>query len=322
MKLFPPFGNIVHWISQTYHGASESNPSDVSNHRAVDFGFVAGTKEYAVADGVVSGVFTYSGEIAQKQSYFVLDIGEMNVLYVHSKCLVSKGTRLTRGQLIGEVVPYIYMSGLVKKRADHGHIGLQNKVGAPHPGLFDYWDRNVPVNTKYQAIKDIWFKENGAYFRWELFSDLHLPTGSVFAKGDAVAFTKTTNVRTGPAGAVQAQVSAGQWGVIKDGPRRASLDGTMYTWFDVDLSKGSGGGTGWVFDGNLQKYTAPPPPEPVPVDPCVEKIENAKEIVRKEYEDKIRLLKIEHEKRIEELRAKIHAEVPVLEAVASRLKAQ
>lgn len=159
MKFYPPLGSKTHWITQTYHGESASNPNDLSKQCAIDLSAVGGAPVYAVADGIINNATTSYG------SYCSLDIGEaFNVLYVHTINWLPKGTRVKRGQKIAEIKP---MTG------SHLHFGLKNKTGkAPHAQPMDYMPRDIKYDTRYTSIKAIWWK-NGS-INWSLFKDLQV----------------------------------------------------------------------------------------------------------------------------------------------------
>lgn len=159
MKFYPPLGSTTHWITQTNHGESASNPDDLSKQNAIDLSAVAGHPIYAVHDGtIVNATSSYGG-------YCTLDIGEaFYVLYVHTAKWLPTGTKVRRGQKIAEVKS---MTG------SHLHLGLKNKTGkAPHPDPMGYMDRVTKYDSKYAIIKKMWFK-NGA-INWALFPDSHL----------------------------------------------------------------------------------------------------------------------------------------------------
>jgi len=163
MKLYPPFGNMKHWMSQTRHGENASNPADISKQIAEDWETADGTGVYSGCDGRIVNVSPYAG------TYLTLDPGPSCpfwILYVHCKAVVANGTSVRRGQQIAvTIAPY-----------GHLHLAMKNKNYQPlHPEPMDYWDRNVPIDTRYQEIKNEWFINGGKNFNWGLFRDLHIP---------------------------------------------------------------------------------------------------------------------------------------------------
>jgi len=163
MKLYAPFGNVKHWMSQTRHGEDASNPADISKQIAEDWAAPVNTPVYAGCDGRIVNVSNSAG------IYLTLDPGPSSpfwILYVHCKATVANGTVVGRGQQIA----------VTTGSYGHLHLAMKNKNYQPvHPEPMDYWDRNVPIDTRYQEIKDEWFINNGQNFNWSIFRDLHIP---------------------------------------------------------------------------------------------------------------------------------------------------
>ena len=63
--------------------------------------------------------------------------------------------------------------------------------------------------------------------------------------GDRVETNATVNVRSTPAGTVSGQQTLGVLGIVVGGPTTASLNGTQYTWWDINFDSGV---DGWVAD--------------------------------------------------------------------------
>jgi pimeloyl-ACP methyl ester carboxylesterase len=74
-----------------------------------------------------------------------------------------------------------------------------------------------------------------------------------FTVGDRLQANATVNVRQTPAGTVSGTQASGSQGAIIGGPTTASLNGTTYTWWNIDFSSGA---DGWVADIGL--VSAPP----------------------------------------------------------------
>ncbi|MGH7975099.1 MAG: hypothetical protein ACREC8_00400, partial [Limisphaerales bacterium] len=79
--------------------------------------------------------------------------------------------------------------------------------------------------------------------------------GNLFAYniGDKVETTATVNVRQTAAGTSLGTQSAGVIGTITAGPTMATLNGTQYTWWDINFPSSP---NGWVADANFE--SAPP----------------------------------------------------------------
>lgn len=168
-KLSNPLGNGKEvWITNTYHGAVAGNPSNFDNHVAIDISGVNGTPVYACADGVCSATIGTGSA-----RYFKLDINDCSfrALYVHSSSKFTKPTAVKKGQVIGQIIPYIYYVNGVKTQADHLHFGLQNKdMKIPHPMPMEYLDRVIVFKTRYPSIEKLWFKDGK--INWAIFRNL------------------------------------------------------------------------------------------------------------------------------------------------------
>jgi hypothetical protein len=142
------------------------------------------------------------------------------------------------------------------------------------------------------------------------------PKGAV-GIGQYVMFRKNTNVRSGDGTSYPIQTVAKEGSVwyVQGGPR--TKDG--YEWWDIhacDQTNGDlVGGTGWCamrLTGGEYWVVVVPKPVPPVVDPCIAKLAAQKV----EYEK----LLAAKDKQIADITSKAHAEAPVLEASASRLK--
>jgi len=155
-----------------------------------------------------------------------------------------------KGQKICEVAPTSVNGGY----PTHLHLGLQ-----AGKYIIDYIDRSIAFKTKYQAIKDVWFK--GETFDWSKHKDLSYENTTMKYKvGDTIQFIGEQNIRQGSGTSfpVISVAHIGDVATIIDGPRTAD----SYTWYDLRFSRG---GTGWCADVN--KWEIYVKPEEPPVDP-------------------------------------------------------
>ena len=77
-------------------------------------------------------------------------------------------------------------------------------------------------------------------------------------------------MRSTPAGTALGQQSSGSLGVVIGGPSTATLNGTSYTWYDVDFDTGV---DGWVADsGSAIGLTVVTPAAPTQNSPAVRKV--------------------------------------------------
>ena len=76
---------------------------------------------------------------------------------------------------------------------------------------------------------------------------IHIGQFQVLAisNGDRVEANGTVNVRQTPAGTLLGQQTSGSLGVVIGGPTLATLNGTQYTWWDINFDTGA---DGWVAD--------------------------------------------------------------------------
>ena len=81
------------------------------------------------------------------------------------------------------------------------------------------------------------------------------------SSGDRVEANSTVNVRQTPAGTSLGQQTSGSLGVVIGGPTTATLNGTSYTWWDINFDTGV---DGWVADIGL---TAVAPAAPTLISP-------------------------------------------------------
>lgn len=257
-KLQKPLNKPELWITQTYHGEKTKLPD---TQCAVDISANVGNEVISVVDGVIEKV-----DVAGEYVSIIPDGGNFRILNVHINLIpVKMGQRVRVGQVIGHIAP--------NKGGSHLHFGLKWKNPAkPAPCPMDYFDRSIIFRTKYQAIKDIWFK--GEDLDWSKFRDLSYIG---FKIGDKVVFTDVQNIRKNSYIApdnISGKTTVGQVGTIKDGVRVA--DG--YNWFDIQFD---GGGTGWIADvGKMEIYTPPVQPPVVPP----ETTECEKEVIRLQSE--------------------------------------
>jgi len=227
-KFRSPLANEL-WITQTYHTGS--------GNTAVDFSANADVPVYAIADGTVTYRSTGGG------SYCIQEIKDspLKVYYVHTYKWVNANTFVNKGDILCYIAPTSLNGGY----PTHLHLGLQ--AGKE---LMDYFDRSIIFRTKYQAIKDIWFK--GELLDWALFKDLNYDNIKMPYKiGDKIEITEEQNIRKGSyitPDNITGQTTIGQVYTIEDGPRVA--DG--YTWYDLQ-------GNNWIADtGKFRKYTEEP----------------------------------------------------------------
>ena len=248
-KFRSPFSSNELWLTQTYHTGG--------GNTAVDFSATTDTPVYAIASGVVTYRSAGSG------SYCIQTVkdSDIKIYYVHTYKWVNANTFVNKGDIICYIAPTSLNGGY----PTHLHLGLQ--IGK---WLMDYFDRSIIFRTKYQAIKDIWFK--GEVLDWSKFSDLSYMNS--FKIGDRIVFNEVQNIREGSGTSfkITGQTGISQLGTIKDGVRVA--DG--YNWFDIQFY---GGGTGWVAD--VGKFTVldtiPVPPTQPPSTPnCDEYIEKVR----------------------------------------------
>src|SRR5256885_721320 len=74
-----------------------------------------------------------------------------------------------------------------------------------------------------------------------------------FSIGDRVQANGTVNVRASAAGTLLGTQSSGSQGAVTGGPTVATLNGTSYTWYNINFDTGT---DGWVADIGL--ISAPP----------------------------------------------------------------
>jgi hypothetical protein len=255
-KFRSPFGTNELWLTQTFHTGS--------NNTAIDLSATAGTPVYALADGKI----TYRSSGAGSYCIQDVDNSDLKIYYVHTYNWVGANSVVKKGQKICEIAPSSVNGGY----PTHLHLGLP--VGKY---IVNYLDRSIVFKTKYQAIKDIWFK--GDVFDWSKHKDLSYEnTAMKYKVGDVIEFTGTQNIRQGSGTKypVTGSTKVGQTATIIGGPRYSD----SYTWWDIRID---GGGTGWLADvGKWKIYvapTAPPPaPEPSPSpEPCSKCVEYQKQ---------------------------------------------
>lgn len=257
-KLQKPLNKPELWITQTYHGEKTKLPD---TQCAVDISANVGNEVISVVDGVIEKV-----DVAGEYVSIIPDGGNFRILNVHINLIpVKMGQRVRVGQVIGHIAP--------NKGGSHLHFGLKWKNPAkPAPCPMDYFDRSIIFRTKYQAIKDIWFK--GEDLDWSKFRDLSYIG---FKIGDKIVFTGVQNIRSGSGTSYSttSQTAKGMTATIIGGSRVAN----GYTWWDIRVDNG---GTGWIADvGKMEVYTTPPVQPPV-VPP--ESTECEKEVIRLQSE--------------------------------------
>lgn len=239
MKKFrSPFNTNELFITQTYHGENKNNPDDLSLQCAIDLSARGATNVYSVCDGVVDGVTGSYGSYVS----IIPDNANFRILYVHvDRFQVNKGDRVRKGQLIAKIRSL--------QSGSHLHFGLKRLDGrTPHPCPMDYFDRTLFFNTRYSAIKNIWFK-NGT-LDWSKFKDLSYDNTAMFKVGDNIIFTGEQNVRKGSGlkYKITGKTKKGMKSKIEGGPRNVD----NYVWYDLE-------GADWVADvGKFRKYTPNP----------------------------------------------------------------
>jgi len=248
-KFRSPFSSNELWLTQTYHTGG--------GNTAVDFSATTDTPVYAIASGVV----TYRS--ARSGSYCIQTVkdSDIKIYYVHTYKWVNANTFVNKGDIICYIAPTSLNGGY----PTHLHLGLQ--IGK---WLMDYFDRSIIFRTRYQAIKDIWFK--GEVLDWSLFKDLNYDNIKMPYKiGDKIEITEEQNIRKGSyitPDNITGSTKIGEVYEIEDGPRVA--DG--YTWYDLKNNN-------WIADtGKFKLYTPPiVDPTPIPDTPnCDEYIEKVR----------------------------------------------
>lgn len=218
-KFTSPLGNEL-WITQTYHTGG--------NNTAIDLSANADVPVYALADGIV----TYRSSGAGSYCIQTVSDSTLKIYYVHTYKWVGANTFVKKG----DVICYIAPTSLNGGYPTHLHLGLQTGKE-----IMDYFDRSIIFRTKYQAIKDIWFK--GEDLDWSKFRDLSYIG---FKIGDKIQITGEQNIRqgSGTSYAVTGDTEIGEIYEIEDGPRTS--DG--YDWYDLKNNN-------WVADvGKFQLY--------------------------------------------------------------------
>lgn len=308
MKLYPPFGQTIHYLTQTTHGESASNPNDLSKQKAEDWSAIVNTPIYAGCDGKIVNVSTSAGV------YLTLDPGGWCpywILYVHCKSIVALNTVVKRGQQIA----------VTTGSYGHLHLAFKNKNStAPHPEPMDYFDRTVDIRTKYASIADLWFK-NGV-INWSLFNDFYI-VDKLISINSLVEFTSGTNIRS-EAGTNQADIgdiTVGAVGRVISEPKY--IDG--YTWYLVEFSDMQG----WCFDKHMVVVTKEiTKTDGTVLDPCQLKIDQAvklqkeedDEFRQKEVLDTIRNQEIECENRLSLMKTDYIKETTLLNTVIEDYK--
>lgn len=226
-KFTSPLGNEL-WITQTYHTGG--------NNTAIDLSANADVPVYALADGIV----TYRSSGAGSYCIQTVSDSTLKIYYVHTYKWVGANTFVKKG----DVICYIAPTSLNGGYPTHLHLGLQTGKE-----IMDYFDRSIIFRTKYQAIKDIWFK--GEDLDWSKFRDLSYIG---FKIGDKIQITGEQNIRqgSGTSYAITGDTEIGEIYEIEDGPRTS--DG--YDWYDLKNNN-------WVADvGKFQLFTQ----EETPID--------------------------------------------------------
>lgn len=240
-KFTSPLGNEL-WITQTYHTGG--------NNTAIDLSANADVPVYALADGVV----TYRSSGAGSYCIQTVTDSILKIYYVHSYKWVNANTFVKKG----DVICYIAPTSLNGGYPTHLHLGLQTGKE-----IMDYFDRSIVFRTKYQAIKDVWFK--GEDLDWSKFKDLSYT--STFKIGDKIQVTGEQNIRQGSGTSypITGSTKIGEIYEIEDGPRTS--DG--YTWYDLKNNN-------WVADvGKFKLFIE----EESPVD-CQKEIDRLLEVNR------------------------------------------
>lgn len=226
-KFTSPLGNEL-WITQTYHTGG--------NNTAIDLSANADVPVYALADGIV----TYRSSGAGSYCIQTVSDSTLKIYYIHTHKWVNANTFVKKG----DVICYIAPTSLNGGYPTHLHLGLQTGKE-----IMDYFDRSIIFRTKYQAIKDIWFK--GEDLDWSKFRDLSYIG---FKIGDKIQITGEQNIRqgSGTSYAITGDTEIGEIYEIEDGPRTS--DG--YNWYDLKNNN-------WVADvGKFQIFTQ----EETPID--------------------------------------------------------
>lgn len=239
-KFTSPLGKEL-WITQTYHTGG--------NNTAIDLSANADVPVYALADGIV----TYRSSGAGSYCIQTVSDSTLKIYYVHTYKWVGANTFVKKG----DVICYIAPTSLNGGYPTHLHLGLQTGKE-----IMDYFDRSIVFRTKYQAIKDIWFK--GEDLDWSKFRDLSYIG---FKIGDKIQITGEQNIRqgSGTSYAITGDTEIGEIYEIEDGPRTS--DG--YDWYDLKNNN-------WVADvGKFQIFTQ----EETPVD-CQKEIDRLLEVNR------------------------------------------
>lgn len=258
-KFGNPYGGSKQvWITQTYHGASNT-AIDCYGYR-----YQANLPVYAIADGTIIGTNPNGGSYC----YQSVEGSELKVWYVHTHNWLKAGTKVTKGQKICEIAPKSKNGGY----AEHLHLGLTPKGTY----IMDYFDRSIPFRTKYADIKASWFKSDGT-LNWSKFRDLTYMKISNIQVGDKVELSADTRLRVGSGIEydIKKLIPKGAVGEIIGGHRIA--DG--YEWWDIKFLDNQG----WMAnpsdrfikttkpvtytDGTLPEPTPVPTPEP-PEPPC------------------------------------------------------
>jgi hypothetical protein len=250
-KFRSPFSTNELFITQTYHTGS--------GNTAIDLSATAETPVYAIADGKVTYRSSAGGSYCIQQ----IDNSDLRVYYVHTYKWVGANTYVKKGQIIAYIAPTNYNGGY----PTHLHLGLQ-----AGKNIMDYFDRSLFFNTRYQAIKDVWFK--GDSLNWSLFKDLSYEKITMKYKvGDVIEITGEQNMRkgSGTTYSVTGVTKPGDIYTIEDGPRVAN----DYTWYDLK-------GADWIADvGKFQLYVKPTnPPEPPGQTECEKQVDILKQQIR------------------------------------------
>lgn len=209
------------WITQTYHTGG--------NNTAIDLSASTNTPVYALADGIV----TYRSSGAGSYCIQTVKDSDIKIYYVHTYKWVNANTFVNKGDIICYIAPTSLNGGY----PTHLHLGLQ--AGKE---IMDYFDRSIIFRTKYQDIKNIWFK--GEDLDWSKFRDLSYVS---FKIGDKIQVTGEQNIRQGSGTSypITGSTKIGEIYEIEDGPRTS--DG--YTWYDLKNNN-------WVAD--VGKFTIAP----------------------------------------------------------------
>jgi len=234
----PLGGNNQVWITQTYHGNSNT-AIDCYGYR-----YQPNMPVYAIADGKVGNYYLAGGSWITQY----LDNSDMRIWYVHIWHCVPNGSYVKKGQKIGEVAPCTVNGG----HDEHLHLGLTPK----DKYIMNYFDRSIPFKTKCATIKANWFKSDGT-LNWSRFKDLSYTNDTMpFKKGDKIIFTGEQNIRKGSGTSypVTGSAKVGMTSTIEGEPRIAD----NYTWYDLVDNN-------WVADvGKFKIYVAPVEPPVTP----------------------------------------------------------